>query len=197
MTTEENNQDVTPDTPNEGGEEQPKEESNTITLNREEYDVLKKAESDFGSLKRDHKNLQKEIQGLKEKPAEATPEKTTEEFGLLQKLALKSEGISDEDEVELAKKIQQETNLSWDKLVESKYFKSELEELRTQKANEQATAGVKGDGGKGSEAKQTAEYWLAKGVPPTKEDVPDRKKRAEIARAFITKSKPGFKFYNE
>ncbi|KKR45470.1 MAG: hypothetical protein UT82_C0028G0002 [Parcubacteria group bacterium GW2011_GWB1_40_14] len=119
-----------------------------------------------------------------------------DEFGLLQKTYLRSAGITAEDEVELARDIQKKTGLDWDKLVDDDYFKSKLEVLRTAKANEEATLGVKGGGGT-TQAKNTPEYWIAKGVPPTAEQVPDRKLRAKIARAMMAQSKDGSKFYNE
>ena len=64
-------------------------------------------------------------------------------------------------------------------------FKVKLEKLRNQKSNETATSSVKGGGGKTQTAKETPEYWIAKGTPPSREDIPDRKKRTKISRAFL------------
>lgn len=132
------------------------------------------------------------------KPEESKPQdkKSDEEFGLLEKSYLRSADIVDEDEIELVKKLMKETGKDIDKLIESKYFKSELEELRTTKKNEKATSNVRG--GKGTtKATDNPEYWIAKGVPPTAEQVPDRKTRAKIARAMMASTKSGKKFYNE
>ena len=67
---------------------------------------------------------------------------------------------------------------------------------RPARANVEATSDVRG-GGNVSKVKEKPEYWIAKGVPPTREDVPDRKTRAEIARSMMDKSKSGKTFYNE
>lgn len=123
-------------------------------------------------------------------------DKKPDEFGLLQKTYLRSAGIVEEDEVELSKDIQKKTGLEWDALVDDEYFKSKLEALRTAKSNANATANVQGGSGK-EQAKNTPEYWIAKGVPPTPDQVPDRKIRATIARAMIGQKTEGKKFYNE
>lgn|SRR3972149_2377938 len=128
------------------------------------------------------------------KPEAKTPEKSNEDFGLLEKTYLRAAGIAEEDEVELAKKLKKETGKDLDALIDSNYFKSELENLRTTKANIKATDGVRGGRG---ETTDKPEHWIAKGVPPTPEQVPDRKKRVEIAKAMISNAKSGKKFYNE
>ena len=115
---------------------------------------------------------------------------------LLQKAYLRSAQITAEDEVELALTTAKKWDVSIDKLVDDEDFKIKLEKLRTSKANIAATHNLKG--GKGpSEAKNTPEYWIAKGVPPTPDQVPDRKTRATIARAMMENQKSGKKFYNE
>src|SRR3990167_2966853 len=92
---------------------------------------------------------------------------------LLQKAYLRSAQITAEDEVELALTTAKKWDVSIDKLVDDEDFKIKLEKLRTSKANIAATHNLKG--GKGpSEAKNTPEYWIAKGVPPTPDQVPDR-----------------------
>lgn len=157
--------------------------------NKQLYERAKKSESEAKELKEQLKNFQKDEVKDKDK-------KSDEEFGLLQKTYLRAAGIVEEDEVELAKKLQKETGKELDTLIESKYFKTELEGLRDAKANIKATSGVKGGGGE-SKVKNTPEYWIAKGTPPTTEQVPDRKTRATIARAMMDSAKSGKKFYNE
>lgn len=123
--------------------------------------------------------------------------KPDEEFGLLQKSYLRSADIVGEDEIELVKNLMEETGKEIDVLIETKYFKSELEELRSTKATEKATSEVKGGRG-GTKASDTPEHWIAKGTPPTAEQVPDRKTRVKIARAMMANaSTDGKKFYNE
>lgn len=138
----------------------------------------------------------------KKEPTETKPKETPkkqDESVLLEKfdkLALKTEGITSEDEVELANKLRDETGKSMEDLLDSKYFKSELESLRENKTNEEATKDVKGGSGT-SEAKSKPEYWIAKGTRPTKEEVPDRKTRVTILRAMMASSKSNKMFYND
>ena len=85
-----------------------------------------------------------------------------------------------------------------DEVLVDEDFKVKLERQQTNRANVEATSGVKGGGGGGSDAKNTPEYWIAKGVPPTREQVPDRKTRANIVRAMMAGAKTsGKKFYND
>src|SRR3990167_7006657 len=135
----------------------------------------------------------------------ALKEKATELEGKLTELGkvqpekkgyLRSAQITAEDEVELALTTAKKWDVSIDKLADDEDFKIKLEKLRTSKANIAATHNLKG--GKGpSEAKNTPEYWIAKGVPPTPDQVPDRKTRATIARAMMENQKSGKKFNNE
>lgn len=128
-----------------------------------------------------------------------TPSKTeskSEEIGLLQKTYLRAAGITAEDEVELALTTAKKWGMEVDKVVDDEDFKVKLERLRADKSNVEATANIRG--GKGpSQAKNTPEYWIAKGEPPTREQVPDRKLRAQIARAMMSSAKDSKKFYNE
>jgi pyruvate/2-oxoglutarate dehydrogenase complex dihydrolipoamide acyltransferase (E2) component len=146
------------------------------------------------------KRAEQELKGLRDKPEAKAPKEEKKEksddFGLLQKTYLRAAGIVDDDEIELARRIQKETGMDWEKVPDSKYFKVELEDLKSEKANVKATSGVKGAGGK-SDAKNTPEYWVAKGVPPTREQVPDRKTRATIARAMMASTKSSKMFYSD
>lgn len=188
MSTEENNQaPVTEETTGEGEGESSQEE--VVTLKKGEYDKML---TDLGSLKRENKDLKKP------KEPKETPQKT-DDSELSQKveaLSMQVAGITKDSEVELAKNLQKETGLPMDKLLSSKYFKSELEDLRTSEANAEASTGIKGDK-TGSSAKQSAEYWIAKGEYPTREQVPDAKVRTEIRKAMVAKEKgTSGKFYN-
>ena len=176
--------------PKEGeGEGEPKTEDETISIPKTDYDKLNQT---VGSLKRELKDLKKPKEETKE-----TPEKTKpDENSLLEKAFLRSAGISNEEEVELALTTAKKWDMTVDKLVDDEDFKIKLEKLRTQKSNELATSNVKGSGGK-SQAKDTPEYWIAKGAPPSRTDVPDRATRTKIARAMIKNQKSGKKFYND
>lgn len=158
-------------------------------------EALEPITSDIGSLKRTAKKTTKETKT-------DTPEKTAKtDSPDLQKtvdeLTLDIAGIKEQDEIDLYNRLKEETGKNGKDLLNSKYFQAELEGLRTDRSNADAASNVSGDKTKVA-AKDSPEYWLAKGQPPTPEQVPDRKKRAEIARAFIGKGKTNGKtFYND
>ena len=153
-------------------------------------------------LRDDYKSLQTELQSYKSKPEASSSknEAKPDEFGLLQKSFLRSAGITTADEVELARVTAKKWGVSYDqldRLVDDDDFKVKLEKLRTDKSNAEATSNLKGGGGK-TEAKNTPDYWIAKGVPPSAEQVPDRKTRVTIARAMMKNAHTGGKkFYND
>ena len=117
----------------------------------------------------------------------------------LEKLALRQAGITDPEDIELARKTAKKWNMDIDDVLSDDDFKVKLEKQQTARANVQATSGVKGSGTGTSQAKNTPEYWQAKGVPPTPADVPDGKTRRAIVRSMLTAAKKGTgsKFYNE
>lgn len=161
-----------------------------IKLSKAEYDELVGNKATVGSLKRELKDLKKSLEQKTE-----TPEVKADEFGLLQKTFLVSSGIKDADEIELAKEIQKKTGVEWDKLVEDDYFQSRLTKLRNTKENANATDVT---GGSGGGVTKSADYFIAKGVPPTAKDIPDRKTRVAIIEQMMSAEKNGGgKFYNE
>ena len=162
-------------------------------------DELQKKHREAGIRNRERtKALKDRITELEKSPPQPTvkKEEKPDEFGLLQKTYLRSAGVVDEDEIELAKSIQKKTGLDWDKLPDDDYFKSKLEGLRTAKSNANAVSNVRGGSG-GTETKNTPEYWIAKGTPPTAEQVSDKKTRVKIYRAMMAQQESGGKFYNE
>ena len=160
----------------------------SVKLSKSEYEELLGVKATVGSLKRELKDLKKP----KEEVAEKSP---SEEFGLLQKTFLVSSGIKDADEIELAKEIQKKTGVEWDKLVEDDYFQSRLTKLRNTKENALATNVT---GGSGGGVTKSADFFIAKGIPPTAKDIPDRKARVAIIEQMMSAEKNGGgKFYNE
>ena len=83
-----------------------------------------------------------------------------------------------------------------DEVLADEDFKVKLEKQQTGRANVEATSNIRG--GTGSpQAKSSPEYWIAKGVPPTANDIPDSKARRKINVAFFKSGKQeGTKFYN-
>lgn len=166
--------------------------------NRQLFERAKKAEG-FNQDKDGNWVKIKKEEPKEEKKPDAKPEKSNEDFGLLELTYLKAEDIKEDDEIEFVKKELKEAGLSKDqlpKLFANKYFKSQLEDFRNEKANVKATSDVKGGSGE-SRAKESPEHWISKGRPPTAEEVPDRKTRVKIARAMMDNVKSGKKFYNE
>lgn len=140
---------------------------------------------------------------LKEKLASLETFKPTEkkdkpeEFGLLQKSFLRAAGITDPEEIELARTTAKKWGVEIDAIVDDEDFKVKLERLRTSKSNALASSNIRGSAGTQS-AKNTPEYWISKGAPPTKADVPDRKTRAGIIRKMMERASTGGKtFYND
>jgi len=121
-----------------------------------------------------------------------------DEDNLLQKTYLRAAQISDSEEIDLAIETANKWGMPIDKLVDDPDFKSKLQKFRDEKATEKATTDVKGNRGSGTTgAKNTAEYWISKGTPPTPADVPDRKTRADIIRKFLSSQKSSKTFYSD
>lgn len=164
------------------------EEPETVSIPKADYEALNQT---LGSLKREVKDLKKA------KEPQETPDKGNSDVLLekVERLALRSAGITHPEDVELAKKTAKKWNMDIDEVLSDDDFKVKLERQQTERANVEATSGVKGDGN-GSSAKNTEAYWIAKGTPPTPDQVPDRKTRAKIVRAMMGTS-AGKKFYND
>ena len=166
----------------------------TLSIPKKEYDTLNQT---LGSLKKELKDLKKSNEASKETP---TKETKTEESALLQKIermSLRQAGITHADDVELAQKTAKKWGVDIDEVLTDEDFTAKLERQRTSRDNALATSNVRGGAGTQS-AKSTPEYWLAKGTPPSREDVPDRKVRAKIAQAFMKNARTSGKtFYND
>lgn len=174
-----------------GGEGESQAE--TVTISKADYD---KQNQTLGSLKRELKDLKK-VNDTKETP---TKETKTEESALLQKIermSLRQAGLTHADDIELAQKTAKKWGVDIDEVLGDEDFKAKLERQQTSRDNALATSGIKGGAGTQS-AKNSPEYWIAKGTPPSRTDVPDRKTRVTIARAMMKNaSTSGKTFYND
>ena len=185
----EQNEEVVVDT--ETNEAEGESNVDTVSLSKAEYEKLNQT---LGSLKRELKDLRKPKEESKE-----TAQQTKPDDALVQKLermALRQAGITHSDDMELARKTAQKWGMDIDEVLVDEDFKVKLEKQQNSRANVEATSNIKGSSGT-SQTKNTPEYWLAKGVPPTASDVPDRKTRAKIARALLEGAKNTGKFYND
>lgn len=178
------------DTQNNEGVENNGDES--ISIPKKDYETLNQT---LGSLKREIKDLKKANE-----PKETPPKKDSADENRLEtkleRLALRTAGITHEDDIELARKTAKKWGIDIDEVLNDEDFKAKLERQQSSRTNVEATSNIRSGAGK-SQAKNTPEYWVAKGVPPTPADVPDRKTRASIARAMIASTKSGKKFYND
>ena len=166
------------------------EESNTISIPKSDYEKLNQT---LGSMKRELKDLKKSKDDSKETTKQTEPDNRILER--MEKLAFKTAGISHEDDVALAKQTAKKWGMDVEDVLGDDDFKLKLERQQTSRNNIAATSGIKGGAGT-SQAKNTPEYWVAKGTPPTAADVPDRKVRAKIARAMMSNAKSSKQFYN-
>lgn len=186
-TTTENDVDI-----NNGGEGESQVE--TVSIPKGDYDKLNQT---LGSLKRELKDLKKSQETSKETPTSQTK---SEESALLQKIermSLRQAGITHPDDIELAQKTAKKWGTDIDEVLSDEDFKVKLERQQTSRSNAEATSNIRG-GSSTSSVKNSPEYWIAKGVPPTRDDVPDRKTRAAIGRALMKNaSTSGKTFYND
>ena len=178
------------------GEGTPASKSNEIKLTREEYDDFQKIKVEHGTFKRDLKDAQQALEDARN-PKE-TPEKTNpDSTGLLKKAFLRSAGLKPK-EIDFALEKAQKFGMEVDQLVDDDDFIAQLEKFRAKEATALAVTGVRGGVGDGSQAKNSLDYWKAKGTPPTPDEVPDAKTRRKIVKGMMDSgNNKGTKFYNE
>jgi hypothetical protein len=164
----------------------------TVAIPKEEYDKLNQT---LGSLKRELKDLKRP------KETQETAQTNQPDNSLLEKLdrmAIRTAGITHPDDIELAKRTAKKWGIDIDEVLSDEDFKVKLERQQSSRANVEATSDIKSSGTGSSQAKNTVEYWLAKGTPPTTTDIPDAKTRRKINVAFYKSGrKDSIKFYNE
>lgn len=167
-----------------------------ITLKKEDYSKLNET---IGSLKREIKDLKKVGEKTKDEPKE-TPKNQPEENVLLQRLeglVLQQAGLTHQDDIELARNTAKKWGIELEKVVVDEDFKAKLDRQQTTRNNITATTKIRGGQGE-SQTKNTPEFWIAKGIPPTPADISDRKTRATIIRKMIESNRTGGKkFYND
>jgi len=123
-----------------------------------------------------------------DKPAKAS-KKSDFDYG--EKAYLASLGIKGTAEIELAKKLQKQTGLDLDSLVEDTYFQSKLTEFRELKATSNATP--TGSKRSNNSSIDSVEYWIAKKELPPVSEVELRRK---VVNARLQKDASRGVFYN-
>lgn len=107
------------------------------------------------------------------------------------KAFLAVQGIKGADEIKLVKEFMSNTGKDLDSVVESKHFKAELEEMRELKKTAEATP--TGSKRSGQSARDSVEYWVAKGeLPPVSEP----ELRRKVVNARMKKETAKSVFYN-
>ena len=152
-------------------------------------------ETDYVSYKEKNPEKPKEQPQSQNKNSQSDQEL----LGEIERLTLRSERITADDEVELYNKWKSDTNRKADAILSNPIFQLELTKLRTDKSNAVASSGIKGGSGT-SDAKSAAAYWIGKNELPTPENYPgsDRKTRMKIINEMKKAAKTdGKTFYNE
>lgn len=127
----------------------------------------------------------------KNKPREQKTNNSGElDYG--QKAFLAANGVKGSDEMKLVQEIMRNTGKrDLESVLESKYFKSELEEMRALRST--AEANPSGSKRSGQSSADSVDYWIAKGeLPPAS----NPELRRQYVNAKIKKSKGGSPFYN-
>lgn len=190
--TDTNSQEVVVDTINNEGEGE-NTGTDTISIPKADYETLNQT---LGSLKRELKDLKKAKEETKETSKTNAKPDESRLLERVEKMALNVANVTHPDDVELARNTAKKWGMDLEDVLKDDDFKAKLERQQTTRNNLVATSNIKGGAGT-SQAKNTPEYWIAKGVPPSATDVPDRKLRATIARAMLASTKSSKKFYND
>ena len=169
------------------------EADENISIPKKDYDTLNQT---LGSLKRELKDLKKPKEEPKETPKETKPDESVL-LKRLENLSFRQEGITHQDDKDLALSTAKKWGMDLDEVLVDEDFKVKLERQQSTRTNALASSNLRGGAG-ATQAKLTPEYWIAKGAPPSKTDVPDRKTRAKIVRAMMaTAETDGKTFYND
>ena len=124
-----------------------------------------------------------------EKKTKASKKPTGLDYG--QKAFLLANEIKGAEETSLVNQFMQETGKDLEGVIESKYFQSELKELRELGAT--ANANPNGSNRSAQSAQDTVEYWVAKGELPPATDV---QLRRDVVNARLKKTDNKGTFYN-
>lgn len=146
--------------------------SEASALEKENSRLYARAKKAEGCEKIDGKWIKKEI---KTEPQAKT--ETPGEFDYGQKAFLAANGVKGADELAKVKDFQSATGKSLEEIMESKYFLSELQELRDDKAAKAAMP-EGSRGARGGSAKDSIEYYLSKGEMPPAD-------RPELRRQYV------------
>lgn len=145
-----------------------------------------------GIAKRYQTKLQKQKEVKPEvKPTEikeTMPTKKSDELDYGQKAFLAANDIKVSDEVTLVKNIMKDTGKNLEQVLESKYFQAELKEMRELRNTEDAMPSKSKRSN--NSAKDSADYWVAKGELPPADQIDLRRKVIAERRKKDTSGNP-------
>jgi len=127
---------------------------------------------------------------LTEEPKQKSSKKS-EGFDYGEKAFLTANGIKGIEEHEFAQRLQKQTGLDLDTLLEDNYFKTKLTEFRETTAT--ANAIPTGTKRSNNSSVDSVEYWISKGELPPKDQVELRRK---VVNARLKKEDSKGVFYN-
>ena len=133
-----------------------------------------------------------ELEGKIKEPIKETKELKSE-YGLLEDTFMIASGYAAEDEKELLRKWQKDTNKPIQEIVKHPFVITEIASLRTAKANQLATQNIKSDSQ--NNAKDDIEHYLATDTRPE-----DKMLRRKVVSEKLKRTKDGTlggKFYND
>lgn len=123
------------------------------------------------------------LKELKEEKKEVKEDKKGS-LDRLDKAILRVEKINDSEEIKLVEDMMKESGKTLEQVLESKFFKSELKEMREVKAVKEATpTGTKRSG---QSPRDEVDYWIAKGELP--DDNPELARKVVNAKLHKIKS---------
>lgn len=148
-------------------------------------------EARLARMERQTAQLRKKL-GVEPKEEKSEPKSNkSEDFDYAQKAYLVANGIKGKKELELAQEFIKNTGKDLDDVIESKFFQSELKELR--EADASANAVPKGSKRSASSTKDSVDYWLAKDELP--ENTPENMElRRQVVNARYKRETSGSKF---
>jgi hypothetical protein len=147
--------------------------------------------TDYKALAEKNAGIAKRLQTKLDKAKKQEVKEVVKESGLdrIDRAVLRAEKITAPEELDLVESIMKETGKSLEDVLETKYFQSELKEMRETKASKDAVPS--GTRRSSQSARDTVDYWVSKGELPPIDQVELRRKVVN-ARMQTEKSKSQF-----
>ncbi len=157
------------------------EESQATEVSNEDNRHQETDEAKYARLTRQAERLAKKL-GI-ENSKSSKPSRAND-LDYAQKAFLVANGLKDSREMDLVKTFVKETGKSIEDVLESKYFQSELDEIRELSRTAKATPTNSRRSTQSSQ--DSVDYWIAKGELPTDRDLASKVVRERIRREKST-----------